>query len=41
MGLAWDASGEEDALRDANPVAYDDDEEQMVAERLRALGYLE
>jgi len=41
MGLAWDASGEEDAGSDANPVAYDDDEEQMVAERLRALGYLE
>ncbi len=41
MGLAWEASGEEDACRDANPVAYDDDEEQMVAERLRALGYLE
>ena len=41
MGLAWERSGEEDALRDANPVAYDDDEEQMVAERLRALGYLE
>lgn len=41
MGLAWDASCEQDALRDANPVAYDDDEEQMVAERLRALGYLE
>lgn len=44
MGLAWDASDSaegEDALGDANPVAYDDDEEQMVAERLRALGYLE
>jgi predicted AlkP superfamily phosphohydrolase/phosphomutase len=45
MGLAWDDSdsgavpGGEGSGRDA--VAYDDEEEAMVAERLRALGYLE
>jgi hypothetical protein len=43
MGLAWDAAGSEadspESQRES--VAYDDDEEAMVAERLRALGYLE
>jgi hypothetical protein len=37
MGLVWTApkgTGQES-------VAYDDDEEAMVAERLRALGYLD
>jgi hypothetical protein len=37
MGLAWTTP--EGAGRKA--VAYDDEEEAMVAERLRALGYLE
>jgi predicted AlkP superfamily phosphohydrolase/phosphomutase len=43
MGLAWNDSGATTdgpgSERDA--VAYDDEEEAMVAERLRALGYLE
>lgn len=37
MGLAWTAS---DECR-VDPLVYDDEEEAMVAERLRALGYLE
>jgi hypothetical protein len=37
MGLAWTAS---DECR-VDPIVYDDEEEAMVAERLRALGYLE
>ncbi|MFO0691164.1 MAG: alkaline phosphatase family protein [Myxococcota bacterium] len=48
MGLAWAADGDPRAGRpdgsgtDTNArVAYDEDEEAMVAERLRALGYLE
>ncbi len=45
MGLAWDTPTsnheDEDGQREGEPVAYDDDEEAMVAERLRALGYLE
>jgi hypothetical protein len=47
MGLAWGTStstsnhADEDGQREGEPVAYDDDEEAMVAERLRALGYLE
>ena len=46
MGLAWNPSKSVDPTEAANGVVgthvpYDDDEEQMVAERLRALGYLE
>ena len=44
MGLAWKApnSGLREETSDGPPaVAYDDEEEAMVAERLRALGYLE
>jgi len=44
MGLAWESStseagGDPNSGREAAP--YDDEEEAMVAERLRALGYLE
>jgi hypothetical protein len=41
MGLAWAAPGS--AAREAGPVPrpYDAEEQAMVAERLRALGYLE
>jgi len=43
MGLAWDAP--QTAARGSgfgrDAVAYDETEETMVAERLRALGYLE
>ena len=38
MGLAWNAPSASDARA---PLDYDADEEDMVAERLRALGYLE
>lgn len=50
MGLAWAGLNDQDGAREATSVgdcgnrdrlAYDDDEEAMVAERLRALGYLE
>ena len=42
MGLAWNKAGRVDGPEDGpEPVAYDDEEEAMVAERLRALGYLE
>ncbi len=41
MGLAWVRPNEGDAPRSVARIAYDDDEEAMVAERLRALGYLE
>lgn len=43
MGLAWDAphDASPDAASRREAVAYDDEEEAMVAERLRALGYLE
>lgn len=45
MGLAWEAAeggGTADgATRARDAYAYDDEEERMVAERLRALGYLE
>ena len=41
MGLAWPTSNHDDDGSDASFVAYSDDEEAMVAERLRALGYLE
>lgn len=49
MGLAWAADGGAGATAGPGgaeaeggaPVAYDEDEEAMVAERLRALGYLE
>jgi len=39
MGLAWAGLGTGVSVDD--PRAYDEDEEAMVAERLRALGYLE
>jgi len=41
MGLAWDEPAAGDDAERADPRAYDADEEDMVAERLRALGYLE
>ena len=43
MGLAWDADAapRSEGGAEAAPVDYDADEEAMVAERLRALGYLE
>jgi len=44
MGLAWAAPGEgtgSGAHGEGRGHAYDEDEEAMVAERLRALGYLE
>ena len=43
MGLAWEGGGGEAgaACTERVPTAYDDEEEAMVAERLRALGYLE
>ncbi len=46
MGLAWAADGAGDGPRRAGDVprgtvAYAEEEEAMVAERLRALGYLE
>ncbi len=44
MGLAWNVSTAGDAKvshEGSGAVAYDDEEEAMVAERLRALGYLE
>lgn len=42
MGLAWNQAGGVDGPEDGpEPLAYDDEEEAMVAERLRALGYLE
>jgi len=41
MGLAWASPHEENGRGDLAPVAYDEREEAMVAERLRALGYLE
>ena len=39
MGLAWEGLDTSAGAHD--PQAYDEDEEAMVAERLRALGYLE
>lgn len=41
MGLAWESPNGSDEVALHDTVAYDDDEEAMVAERLRALGYLE
>ena len=42
MGLAFDAPGQDAAQPSAPaPLDYDEEEEAMVAERLRALGYLE
>lgn len=42
MGLAWAADGASpEALPSREPLAYAEEEEAMVAERLRALGYLE
>ncbi len=46
MGLAWDANASADdgprrSGSSDDPLEYDADEEDMVAERLRALGYLE
>jgi predicted AlkP superfamily phosphohydrolase/phosphomutase len=44
MGLAWatpDTGDQTATSDDRKSVAYDDEEEAMVAERLRALGYLE
>ena len=43
MGLAWDAppTAKRGSGSGRDAVAYDDEEEAMVAERLRALGYLE
>ncbi|MCA9505753.1 MAG: alkaline phosphatase family protein [Spirochaetaceae bacterium] len=43
MGLAWDAPTDASASQAVAPpgVDYDEEEEAMVAERLRALGYLE
>ena len=41
MGLAWDEPAAGGDAERADPRAYDADEEDMVAERLRALGYLE
>ena len=43
MGLAWDNPGVSDSgtAPERAAIAYDDEEEAMVAERLRALGYLE
>jgi predicted AlkP superfamily phosphohydrolase/phosphomutase len=44
MGLAWDdatAAGPEADANGPRPQAYGPDEEDMVAERLRALGYLD
>jgi hypothetical protein len=38
MGLAWNLPTASDRR---GSLAYDDEEEAMVAERLRALGYLE
>jgi hypothetical protein len=42
MGLAWAADGaSREVLPSREPIAYAEEEEAMVAERLRALGYLE
>ena len=42
MGLAWAADGASpEALPSREALAYAEEEEAMVAERLRALGYLE
>ena len=41
MGLAWDEPAAGGDAERADPRGYDADEEDMVAERLRALGYLE
>jgi hypothetical protein len=43
MGLAWapPVGARPDVEAGRSAVAYDEEEEAMVAERLRALGYLE
>ena len=41
MGLAWPDPADPSGSRRPDAVVYDADEEAMVAERLRALGYLE
>lgn len=41
MGLAWATPDQEMGQHGTPPTAYDENEEAMVAERLRALGYLE
>lgn len=41
MGLAWRRAEDTSGEGGPTPLAYDDEEEAMVAERLRALGYLE
>ncbi len=40
MGLDWEPAADT-SPRKREPVEYDDAEEAMVAERLRALGYLD